>query len=231
VAHAPLAAAVLVMKRFFRENGLTLAMLALFVLCWVGQGLSGWKHHNEEQRDHGNPEVALREFLGSGTFIESTFENWESEFLQMAAFVLLAAKLKQKGSGESKPLEGEEDVDKDPRTNKKKDSPAPVHRGGLALKLYSHSLSMALLALFVFSFFMHAVGGRRQFNEEALEHGQQTVTLLSYLGSSTFWFESFQNWQSEFLSVAALVVLSIFLRERGSPESKPVHAPHSETGR
>ncbi len=150
----------------------------------------------------------------------------------MAAFVFLTAYLYQKGSPESRKLEGEPDLDKDPRYSKRKDSPAPVHRGGMLLTLYSHSLSLVLFLLFVASFLLHAAGGAREYREEQLEHGSSSsISLFGYIGTSRFWFESFQNWQSEFLSVAVLVVLSVFLRERHSPESKPVADPHHETGR
>jgi hypothetical protein len=174
----------------------------------------------------------LSEYLRSGHFIESVFENWESEFLQMAAFVLLTAFLYQRGSPESRELEGNPDLDRDPRKDKRKDSPWPVFRGGLVLTFYEHSLSISLFLLFAVSFFLHAAGGAREYNQDQLEHGAggNPLTTFDYLGTSRFWFESFQNWQSEFLSVGALIVLSIFLRERGSPESKPVAAPHSETG-
>jgi hypothetical protein len=204
-------------------------MFGLFLLFWLGQSLTGLHAYNEEQREHGQPPASYGKYLQSGEFLEVTFENWESEFLQMGAFVLLAAVLKQKGSGESKKVYGENEVDKDPRKEARPDSPAPVHRGGLALQLYSRSLSIALFALFFFSFALHAVGGLRLFNEEQLQHGQQAVGLWQYVTGSQFWFESFQNWQSEFLSVGVLVVLSIFLRQKGSPESKPVHASHRET--
>lgn len=217
------------LRKIFRENGLSIVMFGLFLVFWGGQSLTGWHSYNEEQREHGQPAVSYGAYLRSGEFIEATFENWESEFLQMGAFVVLAAILKQKGSGESKKIDGENEVDKDPRKERRPDSPGPVHRGGLALKLYSHSLSLALFGLFLFSFALHAIGGLKLFNEEQLQHGQQAVTFWQYVSGSRFWFESFQNWQSEFLSVGVLVVLSIFLRQKGSPESKPVHAPHRET--
>jgi hypothetical protein len=204
-------------------------MFGLFLVFWLGQSLTGLSAYNQEQREHGQPPVSYGEYLRSGEFMEVTFENWESEFLQMGAFVILSAFLKQKGSGESKKISGENEVDKDPRKERRPDSPGPVHRGGLALKLYSNSLTLALFGLFFFSFAMHAVGGVRLFNEEQLQHGQPPVTVWRYMTGSQFWFESFQNWQSEFLSVGVLVVLSIFLRQKGSPESKPVHVPHRET--
>jgi len=219
------------MRKWLRNNGLSIAMFLLFAVSLVGQVFAGHRVHNEDQRDHSQPAVALSEYLRSGHFVEAVFENWESEFLQMAAFVFLTAWLYQKGSPESRKLEGEPDLDKHPTKSKKKNSPWPVHRGGLLLKLYSHSLSIALFLLFAISFVLHAAGGAREYTQEQLEHGTGgPVGTLSYMGTSRFWFESFQNWQSEFLSVGALIVLSIFLRERGSPESKPVDAPHSETG-
>jgi hypothetical protein len=211
------------LKTFLKNNSMSLVMLALFLGFWIGQALTGLRHHNQEQLEHGQQEISLSQFVRNGEFIETTFENWESEFFQMAAFVWLSAFLVQRGSAEAKgPDEDSEDIEKE----KKRDSPGPVHRGGLALALYQRSLSLTLFALFLFSFAMHAVGGKMKFNEEQLQHGQQTVSMLGYVGSSTFWYESFQNWQSEFLSVFALVVLSIWLRQKDSPESKKVTAPH-----
>jgi hypothetical protein len=219
------------MRKWLRYNGLSIAMFTLFAISLVGQVWAGHRVHNQDQVEHQQQTLSLGEYLGSGHFVEAVFENWESEFLQMAAFVLLTAYLYQKGSPESRKLEGEPDLDKHPRKSKNKDSPWPVHRGGLALTLYSHSLSIALALLFAISFFLHAAGGVREYNQEKLEHGSEPMSMLSYLGTSRFWFESFQNWQSEFLSVGVLIVLSVFLRERHSPESKPVADPHDETGR
>jgi hypothetical protein len=221
-------------KQFWRDNGLSLAMLALFVVCWVGQSVAGWRHYNEDQQEHGQPAVGYGEYVRSPEFMEATFENWESEFFQMAAFVVLAGLLVQRGSGEAKAPEGEQEGGEEEGGNElapRPGAPGPVMRGGLAVRLYSHSLSLTLFALFVVSFLLHAASGMAEFNEEARTHGQPGVTLLQFVGSSTFWFQSLQNWQSEFLSVAVLVLLSIVLREKGSPESKPVNAPHSRTGK
>jgi hypothetical protein len=149
----------------------------------------------------------------------------------MGLYVVLTAYLHQKGSAESKALDQPEAVDEDPRKARdRKDAPWPVRRGGLVLKLYEHSLSAVLFLLFILSFLLHAAGGAREYSQEQLLHGGEPVSMLGYLATSQFWFESFQNWQSEFLSIAVIVVLSIFLRERGSPESKPVAASHQETG-
>jgi uncharacterized protein DUF6766 len=223
------------MRRFFRDNGLSVIAFSVFAICLVGQMLTGLVEHNEDQREHGQPTLGLAAYVRSGHFIEATFENWESEFLQMAAFVVLTAILRQKGSPESKELDEEEEVDKDPREalrspQRRADAPWPVRRGGLVLKIYEHSLSLALLLLFAASFALHAIGGASEYSEEQLAHGGAAISTLSYVGTARFWFESFQNWQSEFLSVGALFVLTIWLREKGSPQSKPVAAAHSETG-
>ena len=197
----------------------------------MGQALTGHREYNDDQTEHVRPEVSLGEYLTTGHFIEATFENWESEFLQMAAYVMLTVFLYQRGSSESKDPDKEEEVDRDPRRSRDKEGvPAPVRSGGLKLKLYENSLFLTFALLFLLSFALHAVGGHEEYNSEQREHGRPEVTLAAYVGSSRFWFESFQNWQSEFLSVAAIVLLSVWLRQKGSPESKPVDAPHSQTG-
>ena len=219
------------LARFAYENGLVLVAGALFVLSFVGQVLTGHAVHNAEQRDHGQPTVSVSEYLMTGEFIEVTAENWESEFLQMAVFVVLTAFLYQRGSSESKAIEEPEAVDQRPEEARgDPDAPWPVRKGGVALALYKHSLSLTLFALFAASFALHAAGGADAYNDEQREHGGEPVTTLGYLATSRFWFESFQNWQSEFLSVGVLVMLSIWLREQGSPQSKPVAASVGDTG-
>lgn len=216
---------------FARENGLTIAALLLFAFSLVGQALTGHHVAMEEAREHGAAAMSFGQYLVSGDFVEAVFENWESEFLQIALFVVLTKFLRQKGSSESKALDSEEAVDEDPAKKKSDpDAPGPVKRGGIMLALYQRSLSLVLAALFLASFVLHAVGGASKHNEAQLRHGGEAISTLAYVGTAQFWFESFQNWQSEFLSVAALVVLSIVLREKGSPQSKPVAAPHAETG-
>ena len=219
------------MKRILRENGLSIVVLTLFLIFWGGQSAAGHREHNAEQQEHGQPAISYAAYLRSSHFWEATAENWESEFFQMFFYVILTAMLYQKGSAESKKLEEPEKVDRDPRRRKGRDSPWPVRRGGWVLKLYEHSLSLALFFLFAISISMHALSGARTYNDDQLAHGQAgNLTVFQYAGTSRFWFESFQNWQSEFLAILAMVVLSIFLRERGSPESKPVDAPHHQTG-
>ncbi|MFL5204047.1 MAG: DUF6766 family protein, partial [Microvirga sp.] len=197
----------------------------------VGQALTGWRAQAEELRLHGLPAIGFLPYLTSGHFISAVFENWESEFLQMAAYVLLTIFLFQKGASESKKPDEDNPEDESPSAHRgDPDAPGPVHRGGLLLKLYSHSLSIALVTLFLASFWLHLAGSTRRINEEALEHPQPPQTITDTLVDPQFWYESFQNWQSEFLSIGVLLVLGIYLRERGSPESKPVAAPHAATG-
>ena len=218
------------MRRVLRDNGLSITMFALFLVFLVAQSIAGFRANNSDNEEHGQPPESYGQYLTSGAFVEATFENWESEFLQLGAYVLLTALLIQKGSPESRNPDGDE-TDADPRAHRDDpDAPGPVRRGGLALTLYEHSLSIALFALFVVSFVLHALGGHAEFNQEQLEHGQAAVSLWSFVTSSRFWFQSMQNWQSEFLAVGTLAVLGIFLRQRGSPESKPVAAPHAQTG-
>lgn len=216
----------------WRNNNLSIVLVLLFCLCVVGHAISGWKTYNQEQEEHGQSAVTLGQFLKTSEFGETIFENWESEFLQMAGFVILSAFLVQRGSAESKkpPDEAGEDEDEEQHLRSKGTAPWPVRKGGLWLALYNHSLSLALGLMFVGSFIIHLIGGHAVENEALSNHGEAQIDIFEFLGSPTFWFQSFQNWQSEFLSIGVLVVLTIFLRERGSPQSKPVDAPHRMTG-
>jgi hypothetical protein len=215
----------------WHEHGLSIVLTLLFVVTLLGQTLAGWRVHNEEQRQHGEAAVSLSGYLFTGHYGEAIFENTESEFLQMAFYVVLTAFLYQRGSSESKRPDVIELVDLDPRDSPNKESaPWPVKTGGWVLTLYENSLSLAFGLLFLASFSFHAITGAQEYSAEQMAHGEAGVTTVQYLGTAQFWFESFQNWQSEFLSLAAMVVLSIFLRQRGSPESKPVDAPTWDTG-
>jgi hypothetical protein len=220
------------MRRFFRNNGLSIVILAIFFALMVGQSITGHLQHNEDQKEHGQPTVGYVGYLGTSHFLEATMENWESEFLQMLAFVVLTTFLYQKGSAESKDPDEVEAVDRDARKSRpRKNSPWPVRKGGLVLTLYENSLSLAFLLLFLISFVLHAVGGAGEYNQDQAEHGiRQHTSAVEYMGTSRFWFESLQNWQSEFLAVGSMVLLAIFLRQKGSAESKSVDSPHSQTG-
>ncbi len=216
----------------WRNNNLSIVITVLFLLCLGGHAVSGWLAYNDEQQQHGEPAVTFAEFLRSSEFGETVFENWESEFLQMGMYVILTVFLYQKGSSESKKHDGTDEVDERPEDHRDDpNAPAPVKAGGWRLKLYKNSLSLAFLFLFLISFFGHAAAGARKYNDEQREHGQQEeIGAFAYMARPQFWYESFQNWQSEFLAVLSIVVLSIRLRQWGSPESKPVHASHEETG-
>ena len=215
------------MRRFLRDNGLSLTLLALAGLCLVGQLLAGHRAFNADEREHGRPELSLGEYVRSSHFGEATSENWESEFLQMAAYVWLTSFLFQRGSAESNDPDGKEPPK--PRPDPRR-IPWAARRKGIVRWLYARSLGLAFALLFFASFAVHAVAGAARYSAEQVAHGEPPVSTWEYLATSQLWFESFQNWQSEFVAILAMVVLSIFLRQQGSPESKEVERPHSETG-
>ncbi len=219
------------MRTWARDHGLLLANLALFAAFFVGMVLSGWRVYDQELMTRGMDPVGIAGYLTSGAFLEATFENWESEFLQMGSYVVLTAFLFQRGSLESKDPDKPAPQDADPRSvPPDEDRPWPVRRGGWVLTLYENSLGLLFLALFIGSLTLHAVGGASDHNLELMSQGEPTLTTWSYLTTSQFWFESMQNWQSEFLAIGVMVGASVYLRQRGSAESKPVAAPHHSTG-
>ena len=201
-------------------------MLLAFISL-AGQAFTGVQQYNEFLSDHNYHTVSLFQYLCTGHFIQATFENWESEFFQMGLFIWFTVFLKQKGSSESKKIGVKEEVDREPknRTN----APWAIKKGGFILSVYKHSLTLSLLLLFLISFVLHWYGSNKDFNQINMLEGKDTESVYAYLSNSRLWFESFQNWQSEFLSVFAIIFLSIYLREFGSPQSKPVDAPYAET--
>jgi glycerol uptake facilitator-like aquaporin len=213
-----------------RDNGLTIVLLILFAASIFGQWVAGWHVALEDAARHHQPGLSIWAYSASPQFLSSVFENWESEFLQMSAYVVLTAMLVQRGSSESR------DPDAPPRDADlgsqalQPGAPAILRKGRLARAFYARSLGLALALLFLASFILHWTQSARAAAEEAREHGEVVFSTFAYLGDPGLWFESFQNWQSEFLSTAVLVLLSIFLRQKESPESKPVAAPHAETG-
>jgi cbb3-type cytochrome oxidase subunit 3 len=217
------------MKNFLRNNGLSISFLLLFFGALIGQIIFGFEEHNKELIEQGSTAITLSSYLISGHFIQSTFENWESEFLQMALFVVLTIFLMQRGSSESKDLDKEEEFDREPSPTRK-DAPWPVKKGGWILEIYKHSLTITLFLLFILSFWVHFYGSLKDENEQLALKGMPLESASDYIGDSRFWFESFQNWQSEFLSVFAIVMLSVYLRQIGSSQSKPVDAPNMKTG-
>ena len=211
---------------FLRRNGLTLVLLALLSGSLLGQVIAGRKVYNQELAESGRASLSWMEYLGSGHFVSATFENWESEFLQMGMYILLTVSLRQKGSAESRPMKKSQEQERIERGAK----PWPVRAGGVWKTLYGHSLAIAFAVLFVFSFLLHLDGSWRHEQDERVSKGEPPIALTEYIREPQFWFESFQNWQSEFLAVASLVLLSIWLRQKDSPQSKPLEAPHSQTG-
>ncbi|HET8574303.1 MAG TPA: DUF6766 family protein [Edaphocola sp.] len=214
---------------FLYRNGLSIVFLLLFFFTLLAQAVAGWRAHNQELKEEHTELIGFYIYLESGHFISATFENFESEFLQMALYVLLTVSLRQIGSAESKKLDSSEDTDRSPVP--RPDSPWPVKKGGWILRLYSSSLSVCFCLLFLLCWVVHLYGSWKAHNaEQSLKHLPRN-SIMAYLGQPNFWFESFQNWQSEFLSVAAIVLLTIYLRQKGSPESKAVDAPNMETGK
>jgi len=216
--------------KILRDNGLTIVLMLLFLGSLIGQWLTGWRFENEELARHGQRLLSLGEYSTDAQFLATVFENWESEFLQMSAYVVLTCFLFQKGSAESK------DPDEPPRDDdlaaqaSKPGAPRILKAGRIWRKLYANSLGLVLFALFIASFALHWTFSAREAAAQAQQHGAPVMTAFQYLFDPQLWFESFQNWQSEFLSTAVLVVLSIWLRQRESPESKAVAAPHDQTG-
>lgn len=209
---------------FLRDNGLTLALLAATAATLGLMLVAGWVVDAQDRTLHGKAMIRLADYARSGAFLSALFENWESEFLQMATYVCLTAVLFQRGSAESRDPDSQGDAGPSPLVATAR---TPLRR--LAAWLYSYSLGLALAALFVLAFAAHLYGGFRLAGADALRHAQPPPSFAEFAVSARFWFDSLQNWQSEFLSTAVLVVLSIWLRFHGSPESKPVEAPDSQT--
>jgi hypothetical protein len=220
------------MRRFLRENSLSLVFLLLFLAAFVGQSVAGWKDFNEKQAEHGGAAVSYGGYLLSPDFGSALLENWQSEYLQFALFIYLTIWLVQKGSNESKPLEhaGRESPQKQRLGGyAPPDAPRWARTGGLRTALYSNSLMLVMVAIFLGSWAGHALTAWREFNESQLEHGEARIAFVEYVRGPEFWEQTLQNWQSEFLAVGSMAVFTIFLRQRGSPESKPVGSPHHET--
>jgi hypothetical protein len=221
------------MKRFLRENSLTLFFLTLFVLAVVVQAFVGHADFNNEQASHQGQPVSLWRYVTSSSFAVDVTENWQSEYLQFTLFILAGVWLIQKGSPESKPLGqegGESDEEQKIGEYAQPDSPKWAKVGGWRTRIYSNSLVLLMSGIWIASWAAQLVTGRIAYNAEQLDHQQLGLSLWEYAGSSDYWNRTLQNWQSEFLAVASMAVFSIWLRQRGSPESKPVGCPHDSTG-
>jgi hypothetical protein len=211
---------------FWRANGLSLVLTAIFIACLIGQVWAGHLAFNQDLLREDQAQIDLAAYLASPHFLSALTENWESEFLQMGMYVLMTVSLRQRGSAESRPLSPAEEDERIDAGSK----PWPLRAGGIWRTLYANSLSIALLLMFALSFAGHAYESWRHELVERSAAGEAPVRFIEHLAGAQFWFESLQNWQSEFLAVLALVVLSIFLRQDKSPQSKPLQAPHSQTG-
>jgi hypothetical protein len=219
-------------KRFLRNNGLGVVFGLLFVGALVGQAFAGHADYNDHQLADGAQPVSLLKYLASSDFAVNVAENWQSEYLQFFLFIFATVWLVQRGSPESKEIdEAGAQTDEQQQLGKhtSEDSPAWARAGGWRTVVFSNSLGIVMLAVFILSWLAQSVAGLTTYNAEQLAQHTDPVTWLSYVGSADFWHRTLQNWQSEFLAIGSMVVLSIYLRQRGSPESKPVGAAHVTT--
>jgi hypothetical protein len=220
-------------RRFVSLNSLSIAFGLIFLASIVAQAVAGQADYNQTQMDHGEPTVTLGRYLTSSEFGQAVMENWQSEFLQFALYIFGTIWLIQRGSPESKPPENagrmsEEDQLLGPHA--RDDSPKWATVDDFRRVVYSNSLLLLMGSLFIGTFFASSVCGWSVYNQEQLTHDAADVTWWQYIGTSDFWESSLQNWQSEFLAIGCMVIFSVYLRQRGSPESKQVGAPHAETG-
>jgi hypothetical protein len=221
------------MRKFVRESSLSLVFGVIFLAALVGQAVAGWKQFNAEQAADGLGRLTLPHYLASADFAVDVAENWQSEYLQFLLYLLLTVWLLQKGSPESKELDnaGRESA-QEQKIGKYAIARSPrwARVGGWRTSVYSSSLALAMAAIFLASWLVQSIAGWAAFNETRLQRLQDPVGWGAYLLNPDFWARTLQNWQSEFLAVGSMAVLSIYLRQRGSPESKPVGQPHDSTG-
>jgi hypothetical protein len=219
--------------RFLRNNALSLAFGGLFLVTLVGQAVSGVADFNAQQIADGLEPVGFLDYVTSSSFAVDVMENWQSEYLQFLLFIFATVWLVQKGSSESKdPGEEGTESDRDQRLGEHAsvDSPAWARAGGWRTTLFSRSLGLLMGTLFLLTWVASAVAGWAAFNSEQLGQRQDPVGFVGYLGEADFWNRSFQNWQSEMLAVGSMAIFAVYLRQRGSPESKPVGVAHADTG-
>jgi hypothetical protein len=221
------------MRRFIRDNSLSIVFLLLFLGALSGQAIAGHADFNEEQVRHGDPEISMSRYLVSSEFGTSVMENWQSEYLQFTLLIFATVWLLQRGSPESKELDkGGRESDEEQKVGPyaQRNSPAWAKVAGIRRTLYENSLVLVMGTIWLGTWFAQSVTGLAQYNSERLDHHMDTVGWWHYLGKPDFWEKTLQNWQSEFLAVGSMAILAVYLRQRGSPESKPVGAPHTATG-
>jgi hypothetical protein len=220
-------------RRFLRENGLGLFFGGIFLAALIGQAIVGHSNFNHEQLAHHDDPISLARYVTSSSYVADVLENWQSEYLQFTLYILATVWLLQRGSPESKEMGqagGGSDEEQKVGEHADPQSPKWARVGGLRTRLYSNSLVIVMTTIWLLSWAGQWVAGRVDYNAEQLDHHEAALSAWQYLGSSDFWDRTLQNWQSEFLAVGSMAVLSIYLRQRGSPESKPVGAPHTATG-
>jgi hypothetical protein len=220
-------------RRFVKHNGLSVVFLGLFLAALVLQAIAGLADFNEQQDMHGDPHVSMWRYLTSSAFGAAVMENWQSEYLQFTLFILLTVWLLQRGSPESKALGRagrESDREQLVGEHARDDSPRWARAVGLRRRIYENSLLLVMATIWIGTWFAQSITGVTEYNAERLDHQQDTLSWLEYLGTADFWEKTLQNWQSEFLAVGSLAIFAVYLRQRGSPESKPVGAPHHKTG-
>jgi hypothetical protein len=220
-------------RRFVRDSSLSLVFGLLFLLALVGQAIAGWKQFNAEQLAGGFGEIGLGRYLTSADWAVDVAENWQSEYLQFLLYILGTVWLVQRGSPESKELGKsglESDQDQQVGRRATDRSPRWAHVGGWRTALFSWSLALVMGSIFLASWLVQSVAGWAAYDETQLQQLQDPISWPDYLVNADFWARTLQNWQSEFLAVGSMAVLSVYLRQRGSPESKPVGAPHDATG-
>jgi Domain of unknown function (DUF6766) len=221
------------MRRFVRDNSLSLFFLVIFIAALVGQAIAGHILHNEDATAHGGETISIWRYIVSSDFGQAVMENWQSEYLQFMLFMFATVWLLQRGSPESKEpgKEGLETL-KEQKIGEhaQQDSPEWAKPRGIKTFVYSNSLLIVMSIIFFGSWFAQSVTGWTEFNSRQADHGEAAVSWLSYVGSADFWEATLQNWQSEFLAVGSFAAITVYLRQRGSPESKPVGAPHGSTG-
>ena len=219
--------------RFLRFNGLSITFGLLFVAALVLQAIAGHADFNESQREHHSSEVSFGRYVTSGQFGAAVLENWQSEYLQFALFILATIWLVQRGSTESKAVgdEGRESEEEQKLgEHAESESPLWARVGGVRRALYSNSLLIVMTLIFLGSWLASSITGWVEYGDERAEHQMDPVSWIAYLGKGDFWERTFQNWQSEFLAVGSMAILSVYLRQRGSEQSKPVGTAHHQTG-
>jgi hypothetical protein len=221
------------MRTFLKHNSLSIFFLALFLAALVLQAIAGHADFNEGQDQHGDAHISFFRYVVSSEFATAVMENWQSEYLQFTLFILLTVWLVQRGSPESKELDkAGRESDKDQKVGEHADEESPgwARLAGVRRTIYENSLLLVMGAIWIASWFAQSVTGVTEYNAERLDHHQAAVSWADYLTRPDFWEKTLQNWQSEFLAVGSMAILAVYLRQRGSPESKPVGAPHHATG-